>query len=144
MEKTEILTCIISFLNHWFLFAMYLILNIFDFFTGCLKAKFTKKESSAIGEKGIIKKISYWILLFVSFLLPIGFKELGSILNINFEITELFGWFILISLMINEVRSILENLVMMGCNIPSIFTNGLEMAYKKINSEEEKNNETNY
>lgn len=125
--------------DHCFLFIFYLILNISDYVTGSMKAHIAKAESSKIGEKGIIKKFSYWILLFISFLLPIGFNELGKILEINFGITKLFGWFILVSLIINEIRSILENLVSIGCEIPSIFINGLEITSTKINEGELEN-----
>lgn len=129
--------------DHCFLFVFYIILNISDYITGTMKAYITKTESSKTGEKGIIKKFSYWILLFISFLLPIGFEELGKILDINFGITELLGWFILVSMIINEIRSILENLVSIGCKVPTILTTGLEIASAKINEREELNDEIN-
>ena len=40
----------------WILFAGYLILNILDFITGCIKARINRIESSIIGSKGILKK----------------------------------------------------------------------------------------
>ena len=41
----------------------------------------------------------------------------------------------LASLCINEVRSIIENLVQCGYNVPSVLTKGLEVADKLINEE---------
>lgn len=128
--------------DHCFLFVLYFMLNTLDFVTGTMKAHITQTESSKIGEKGIIKKLSSWILLFISFMLPLGFKELGHIMNINFQMTQLLGWFTLVSLIVNEVRSISENLVSMGCKIPSVFTNGLEIANNKCSNNGESNNET--
>ena len=47
------------------------------------------------------------------------------------------GWFTLACMMVNEVRSILENLVECGCNVPAVLVNGLEVADKMINRESE-------
>lgn len=129
--------------NHCFLFILFLILNIIDYITGTMKAYVTQTESSKIGEKGIIKKLCSWILLFISFILPLGFEELGQIMNINFQMTQLLGWLTLVSLIINEVRSILENLVSIGCKIPSVFSNGLEIASNKYIKDGEIKDETN-
>ena len=57
-------------------------------------------------------------------------------------ITALLGWFVLASLIINEIRSILENLVEAGFNVPVILVKGLEVADKMVNkSETEENDE---
>ena len=46
--------------KYWFLFAGLLILNVIDYATGFVKAKYYEKnESSAIGAKGVWKKVSY-------------------------------------------------------------------------------------
>lgn len=43
--------------KYWFLFAGFLILNVIDYATGFVKAKYYEKnESSAIGAKGVWKK----------------------------------------------------------------------------------------
>ncbi len=42
-----------------------------------------------------------------------------------------FGWFTLVCLIINETRSIIENLVEIGINVPSFLIKGLEI-YEKI------------
>ena len=52
-------------------------------------------------------------------------------------VTTLLGWFVLASLAINEIRSILENLVEAGFNVPNVLINGLEVADKIINKENE-------
>ena len=46
--------------DHCFLFVLYFMLNTLDFVTGTMKAHITQTESSKIGEKGIIKKLSSW------------------------------------------------------------------------------------
>ncbi len=42
------------------------------------------------------------------------------------------GWFTLASLMVNEVRSILENLVECGYRVPDFLTKGLAVTEKLI------------
>ena len=45
----------------------------------------------------------------------------------------LIGWFTLGMFIINEIRSILENLVEIGVDVPIWLIKGLEVADKKIN-----------
>ena len=52
----------------------------------------------------------------------------------------MIGWFTLACLIVNEVRSITENLVECGYNVPQVMINGLEIADKMINSESEVEN----
>lgn len=119
--------------RNWFLFAGFLLLNIFDWITGWIKGKLTGHENSSKGAKGVLKKIGYWIMILLSFGMSALFVELGKMLNIDLEITTLLGWFVLASLIINEIRSIIENLVESGYNVPKVLTKGLEVAEKAIN-----------
>lgn len=43
----------------------------------------------------------------------------------------LFGWFTLVCLIINETRSIIENLLEIGIKVPSFLIKGLDI-YEKI------------
>lgn len=47
----------------WFLFVGFLILNITDWFTGWGASRKENTESSAVGAKGIIKKVCYWVVI---------------------------------------------------------------------------------
>lgn len=49
----------------------------------------------------------------------------------------LVGFFVLASLLVNEIRSICENLVEMGVDVPKILIKGLEVADKAINKDGE-------
>lgn len=122
--------------EHWLLFAMFLFFNIIDWITGWMKSKINNKENSVKGWQGVLKKIGYWLMIMVAFALSVIFIELGNTLGIDLGITTLLGWFVLASLMINEARSIIENLVEAGYNVPAILINGLEVADKLINKEE--------
>ncbi len=118
---------------YWYLFAGYLVLNILDWLTGWYKARKQKKESSYVGLWGIIKKTGYWVVLLVAFMVPALFIHLGrDLLGINLDFLVLLGWFTLAALLVNEVRSILENLVESGYNIPDFLIHGLAITEKLI------------
>ena len=138
--KDAVIGAVIAFFSmifgeHWILFAVFLLFNIVDYITGWMKAKMANKVNSTAGLIGVLKKLGYWIMVMVSFLASVLFIEIGNTLGIDLGITTLLGWFVLASLPINELRSIIENLVETGYNIPNILTKGLEVADKIINEE---------
>lgn len=123
--------------EHWLLFAVFLLLNIIDWITGWMKSRIAKKENSVKGWQGVLKKIGYWLMIMVAFALSAIFIELGNTLGIDLGVTTLLGWFVLASLLVNEARSIIENFVEAGYNVPNVLINGLEVADKIINKEAE-------
>ena len=106
--------------------------GIIDTLTGWIKSRINNKENSMAGLKGIMKKLVQWILVLLAFVIPVCFKELGAVINIDLSILAFLGWYVLASLIINEYRSILENLVEAGCDVPQVLVKGLEVASKKI------------
>lgn len=122
--------------EHWILFAIFLLFNIIDFVTGIMKSKLANKENSVKGWQGVLKKLGYWIMILLAFVMSTLFIEVGKVINVDLGVTTLLGWFVLASLAINEIRSILENLVEAGFNVPTILTKGLEVADKVVNQEE--------
>lgn len=125
---------------HWYVFAAYMALNIMDWLTGWYKFRKRREESSKVGLKGIMKKLGYWVIVAVSFLMSTVFVRLGrDILGINLDFLMMIGWLTLACLMINEIRSIFDNLIKSGHNIPSVLVSGLKIADEMINREEKKN-----
>ena len=121
-----ILTILTLFLGeHWILFMVLLLLNIIDTLTGWIKSRINNKENS-------MAELVQWILVLLAFVIPVCFKELGAVINIDLSILAFLGWYVLASLIINEYRSILENLVEAGCDVPQVLVKGLEVASKKI------------
>jgi phage-related holin len=57
---------------------------------------------------------------------------MGAEIGINLGFTVLFGWFTLATFIINEIRSILENLVKIGVYVPCFLIKGLEVASELI------------
>lgn len=126
---------------YWYIFAGYLLCNVLDWLTGWYKARKLGRESSKTGLKGILKKLGYWVIILVSFLMPKLFIGLGhDILGLNLDFLLLLGWFTLACLLVNEIRSILENLVECGYNVPVFLIKGLAVTEKLINAETEKVN----
>lgn len=121
--------------EHWILFALFLAFNIADWITGWMKSRINKKENSVAGWKGVLKKLGYWLMIGVAFGASAVFVEIGKVLSINLQITVLLGWFVLASLLVNEIRSICENFVEAGFNVPEILVKGLEVADKAINKD---------
>ena len=121
--------------KYWFLFAGFLIMNIVDYITGYCKAKFyNKNESSAVGAKGIFKKVCYWVVIGIAFFISFSFVYMGETIGIDLSFVQFFGWFTLASYLINEIRSILENLVEMNVKVPAFLVTGLAISEKLLES----------
>lgn len=80
-------------------------------------------------------------MIMVAFGASAIFIEIGKAIGIDLGITTLLGWFVLASLIINEIRSILENFVEAGYNVPNILVNGLEVADKVVNKDNDSEGE---
>lgn len=120
-----------------YLFGIYFLLNVLDWLTGWYKARVKKEANSKSGMKGIVKKVGYWVILLIAFLIPYMFQRLGKdLLGVDLGYLSALGWFTLANLLINEIRSILENLVACGYRVPEILKRGLEITEKVINETE--------
>lgn len=133
------IVAVISFVfgEHWILFAIFLLFNVVDWLTGWMKSRMAGKENSMKGWQGVLKKIGYWLMILVAFAASAVFIEIGNTLGMNLGVTTLLGYFVLASLLVNELRSILENFVEAGYNVPTVLVKGLEVADKVVNQEEQ-------
>ena len=132
------IVAVLSFVfgEHWILFAIFLLFNVADWITGWMKSRINNVENSSAGWKGVLKKLGYWLMILVAFAASAVFIEIGNTLGMDLGITTLLGYFVLASLLVNELRSILENFVEAGFNVPAVLTKGLEVADKVVNQEE--------
>lgn len=133
------IVAVLSFVfgEHWILFAIFLLFNIADWLTGWMKSRMAGKENSVKGWQGVLKKLGYWLMILVAFAASAVFIEIGNTLGMDLGVTTLLGYFVLASLLVNELRSILENFVEAGYNVPNILVKGLEVADKVVNQEQE-------
>lgn len=117
-----------AFGAHWPLFAFFFVLNVVDYIYGILKARATDTMSSAKGAKGVVKKVSYWVLIALAFGVSCVFIDVGAVLGLDLSFLQLIGWFVLAIYIINELTSIVENMVALGVDVPDILLKGLAAA----------------
>lgn len=134
-----ILTMVLG--EHWYIFAAFLLLNVIDWITGWMKSRINGVENSMAGWKGVLKKLGYWLMIAVAFAIAAALIEVGKVIGIDLGITTLLGWFVLASLIVNEARSIVENFVEAGYDVPRILTAGLQVADEKLNGADKEEEE---
>ena len=122
--------------KYWFLFAGFLMLNVLDYASGTYRDWIKGKLSSATGAKGIVKKVWYWVVIGIAFYVSYAFGQLGDIIGYNLTWLMWIGWFTLACYMVNELRSLVENLVEIGVNVPDILIKGLDITEKLIKEKE--------
>ena len=95
---------------------------IIDYMSGMLKAWGNDELSSRVGLRGIVKKLSYLMLVCVAgvvdWLIYSGLRQVGITLNFGF----CFGLIVTIWLIINELISILENLEALHVPMPGFLS----------------------
>ena len=87
----------------------FLIFIIIDYISGILQAIYNKKLSSAIGAKGIVKKVGYILIVVVA-------SSIDTLYGNNMDIRNV----IIYMFIANEGISILENCSNIGIIIPNI------------------------
>lgn len=120
--------------RHWYLFVAFMVLNVTDYITGIIKARYTKTENSLAGLRGIVKKAGCWLVIAISFFVAQSFNELGALMEMDLGFTSFVGWFTLATFIINEIRSNLENLIEIGVAVPVWLIKGFKVAADKINN----------
>lgn len=120
---------------YWYVFASYLLLNVIDCLIGTHNAMKDGKCSSAKKREGIWRKVGNWLIIMLAFLCgDILTFLVQSTTGIEVGFLSGIGWITVCMLWINEVRSILELLVEMGCNVPEFLVKGLEVTSKLVNA----------
>lgn len=125
MDKFKVtVTAVISALMSWMgILAVPVFLlvgcNLIDYFTGLCAAKYRSEGiSSYKGIRGIIKKVCMWLLIVVGAvvdaLLNYGAEYIGLGITIPFIIATVVA----VWLVVNEIISILENMLDIGVSMP--------------------------
>lgn len=109
-------------------FGFFLFLECVDFWYGIKKARRTGTYSSAKGAEGALKKVSYWVVIGIAFWMAEILRSIGAQMSIDLGFLQMLGWFTLGVYILNELTSIVENLVVLGIDVPPIFVRGLAAA----------------
>ena len=66
-----------------------------------------------------------------------SFTYMGEVIGVDLSFVQFFGWFTLATYLINEIRSILENLVEMNVKVPTFLIVGLSVTQKLLDAKTE-------
>jgi len=95
------------------------ICNVIDYGTGIAAAKYRNETvSSYKGLRGIIKKVCMWLLIAIGALVDWLIMYAGQTIGITLPVSFLIACVVAVWLIVNEIISILENMVDIGVTIP--------------------------
>ena len=119
MIATTAMTGLSVYLGNMFIPLVILIAVVMaDYISGLIKAFIAEELSSRIGMRGILKKLSYFLLVSVGmvadWLLREGLRQTG----VEVQFTGVVALMVIMFLIINELLSILENLSAIG--VPAV------------------------
>ncbi len=93
--------------------------NLVDYITGLLAAGYrTENINSYKGIRGIIKKVCMWLLVLVGAWLDILINYAVECAGIGLELPFIVATVVAVWLVVNEIISILENMIDIGVKMP--------------------------
>ena len=92
---------------------------ITDYLTGMLSAFQNNVLNSKTGLWGIVKKLLYGVAVAVGMIVDWTIINVAQAIDINIPMTTFFGLLVSIWLIINELTSILENLMKLDVPLPT-------------------------
>lgn len=93
--------------------------NTVDYTTGIIAAKYREEPiNSYKGIKGIIKKVCMWLLVLIGAWIDILINFAIETAGIGFTIPFVVATIVAVWLVVNEIISILENMIDIGVDMP--------------------------
>ena len=93
--------------------------NIIDYITGLMASKYRKEQiSSYKGIRGISKKVCMWLLVLVGSFIDVIINYAAEYMGIGFKIPFIVATFVAAWIVVNEMISILENMIDIGVELP--------------------------
>lgn len=93
--------------------------NVIDYLTGICAAKYrTESISSYKGIRGIIKKVCMWLLVVIGAWIDILINYAIHTAGIELTIPFIVATVVAVWLVVNEIISILENMIDIGVDMP--------------------------
>lgn len=93
--------------------------NIIDYITGLIASKYRDEQvSSYKGIRGIVKKVCMWLLVVVGAMVDVLIKYTTQTMGFNIQIPFIIATLVAVWIVVNEMISILENLVDIGIALP--------------------------
>ena len=93
--------------------------NLIDYFTGVCAAKYRHETvNSYKGIRGIIKKVCMWLLVVVGWMVDMTLKYAATYAGMEIALPYIIATVVAVWLIINEIISILENMLDIGVELP--------------------------
>lgn len=118
--------------------------NIIDYITGLMASKFREEQiSSYIGIRGITKKVCMWLLVLVGSFIDIIINYTAEYMGIGFKIPFIVATFVAVWIVVNEMLSILENIIDIGVVLPPFLMPIVRLIRKEVESVAGESGQTN-
>ncbi len=93
--------------------------NLIDYITGLIASKYrNEKMNSYKGMRGIAKKVCMWLLVVVGAIVDELIKYATQTMGFNIQIPFIVATLVAVWIVVNEIISILENIVDIGIDLP--------------------------
>ncbi len=93
--------------------------NLIDYITGLIASKYREEQlNSYKGIRGIVKKVCMWLLVVVGAMVDELIMYTTQTMGFNIQIPFIVATLVAVWIVVNEIISILENLVDIGIDLP--------------------------
>ncbi len=118
--------------------------NIIDYITGLMASKYREEQiSSYIGIRGITKKVCMWLLVLVGSFIDIIINYTAEYMGIGLKIPFIVATFVAVWIVVNEMLSILENIIDIGVVLPPFLMPIVRLIRKEVESVAGESGQTN-
>ena len=139
MERIKIIfTTVLSVLMSWLgILAVPVFLmvgcNVIDYITGMMATKYREESiSSYKGIRGIMKKVCMWLLIIVGSWIDILLRYTLDCAGIDNDVPFIVATVVAVWLVVNEIISILENMIDIGVEMPPFLMPEVKHMRKQI------------
>ena len=93
--------------------------NLIDYITGLIASKYRNEQMNSYkGMRGIKKKVCMWLLVVVGAVVDELIKYATQTMGFNIQIPFIVATLVAVWIVVNEIISILENIVDIGIELP--------------------------
>lgn len=117
--------------------------NIIDYITGLMASKYRdERVSSYKGIRGIIKKVCMWLLVVVGAVVDELIRYATQTMGLDIRIPFIVATLVAVWIVVNEIISILENLVDIGLDLPPFLMPIVKRIKKEVEEVGESENQS--
>lgn len=114
-----------------------IIVMIADYISGMIKAYIKGELSSKVGKIGILRKLSYFLVIITAAVCDWLIYKGLRLVNVEIQLSYYLGVLVTVWLIINELISILENLGAVGVPLPGFLQKLIKRLKQTVDKEEE-------